>query len=148
MYCAAMETVNITVKEGISTDEEIAYVKLGIDLLKLLLSDGNVGGYTFDLSWRYLILARAYASQSNEEKTFEALDECVKYSIMDAEKTEGFFTSPVINRLDYGKNYSKNFKGNACNVRLKELEWNIFDFIRETPRFKEIVYLLKKYAEE
>ena len=64
------------------------------------------------MSWRYSLIARAYARMGNTESSLDALRECVRFCIMDAQKTEGFYTAPMIDRLEYGKNFSKNFKGN------------------------------------
>ena len=116
--------------------------------MNLLFSDGNYGGYAFDMSWRYSLLARAHAQMGNAEKTLDVLEECVRFCVMDAKKTEGHYTAPMIDRVEYGKDFSRNFKGNSCNVRLKDLEWNCFDFIRFNEKFKELEATLKQYAEE
>ena len=41
----------------------------------------------------------------------------------------------------------ENFRGNACNLRLKGMAWKQYDFIREDTRFRELEETLKKYAE-
>lgn len=81
----------------------------------------------------------------NAEKTLDALSECVRCCILDAKRTEGCYTAPVIDHLEYGKNFSKNCKGNACNARIKEFEWNYFDFIRDNEKFKEKDYCTEKF---
>ena len=43
---------------------------------------------------------------------------------------------------------SKNYKGNACNLRLKALDDNRFDFVRNEERFKKIIFDLEKHAEQ
>ena len=83
----------------------------------------------------------------NAEKTLDALSECVRCCILDAKRTEGCYTAPVIDHLEYGKNFSKNCKGNACNARIKEFGWNYFDFIRDNEKFKEFEEILNQYAE-
>ncbi len=144
IFCASQEAITLSSK---NPSEEINAIQFSIDVMKLLFSDGNCGGYTFDMSWRYLLLASAYAQRKDIEKTFEALEECVQYCIMDAQKAEGVYTAPLIDRLDYGKHFSKNFKGNACNARLCELaSWINFNFIREHPKFIEFVKTLEQYA--
>ena len=146
IFLASQEAINI-INKGLSAEEEIRAVQFSIDLMKLLFSDGNFGGYGFEMSGRYMFLARAHAMLQNTEKTMEALEECVKYCVLDAQKTVGFYTAPMVNRLEYGKYFSKNYKGNACNARLEEFELNFFDFIRDTPLFQELKETLKEYAE-
>ena len=146
LFCAAQEAITMTNKD-FSDEDEIKCIQFSIDLMNFLFSDGNYGEYTFDMSWRYSLLARAYAQMGNAEKTLDALEECVRFCVMDAKKTEGHYTAPMIDRVEYGKDFSKNFKGNACNVRIKDLTWNSFDFIRDNDRFKKAEENLNRYAE-
>ncbi len=146
VFCASQEAVNYD--NYLNDKEEIESIQFSIDLLNLLFSDGNYGGYASDMSWRYSLIARAYARMGNAGKSLDALEKCVQFCIMDAEKTEGYYTAPMINRLEYGKDFSKNFKGNACNARIKDLAWNCFDFIRFHEKFKELEATLKRYAED
>ena len=146
VFCASQEAINSD--NYFSDEDEITSIQFSIDLLNLLFSDGNYGGYASDMSWRYSLIARAYARMGNAGKSLDALEKCVQFCIMDAEKTEGNYTAPMINRLEYGKDFSKNFKGNACNARIKDLMWNCFDFIRFHEKFKELEATLKRYAED
>lgn len=58
------------------------------------------------------------------------------------------YTAPMVNRLKHRvSNTSKNYKGNACNLRLKALEEDIFDTVRDTEEFKNLVSQMEKYAE-
>jgi hypothetical protein len=55
----------------------------------------------------------------------------------------------MVNRMKHTKaNTSKNYKGNACNLRLKALEDNRFDLVRNEERFKKIISDLEKNAEQ
>ena len=146
VFCASQEAVNSD--NYCSDEDEIKSIQFSINLLNLLFSDGNYGGYASDMSWRYSLIARAYARMGNAENSLDALQECVRFCIMDAQKTEGFYTAPMINRLEYGKNYSKNFKGNACNARIKDLAWDCFDFMRNNAEFINCEETLKQYAEK
>ena len=59
------------------------------------------------------------------------------------------YTAPMVNRMKHTKaNISKNYKGNACNIRLKVLEDNRFDFLRNKERFNKIIADLEKHAEK
>lgn len=146
LFCASQEAIKIT-NDHNSVKDEIRSIQFSIDILNLLFSDGNFGGYAADMSWRYSLLARAHASEKNKNKTYEALEKCVKFAIMDAENKQGRYTAPMVNRLEYGKNLSKNFKGNACNIRLRDLLLWHFDFIREEQEFKEYVKKLEDHME-
>ena len=59
------------------------------------------------------------------------------------------YTAPMVNRMKHTKaNTSKNYKGNACNLRLKALGDNRFDLVRNEERFKKIISDLEKHAEQ
>ncbi len=146
-FMASQEALNLSNKSN--GDDEIVSIQFSIDLMKLLFSDNNYGAYAFDMSWRYILLASAYAKTHNTEKALSALEECIKFCIMDAQNKEGVYTSPMVNRLSYGDNFSKNFKGNACNVRIKELNtWINFNYIREYPKFQGFLKTLEQYSEK
>ncbi len=148
VFCAAQEAIDPK-HYDFGTEEEVRCIRFSIDLMKLLFSDGNYGGYAFDLSHRYFLMARSYAWMGNSEKTLDALEECVRFCVMDAQNKEGTYTAPMINRLEYGKDFSKNFKGNACNARLEVLgAQNCFDFVRSHEKFQKLEQTLREYAEK
>ena len=58
------------------------------------------------------------------------------------------YTAPMVNRMKFEKSsIYKNYKGNACNLRLSALEDKRFDFVRDEDSFKKIISKLEKYAE-
>ena len=58
------------------------------------------------------------------------------------------YTAPMVYRMKYTKaNTSENYKGNACNLRLKALEDNRFDLVSNEEIFKKIISDLEKHAE-
>ncbi len=145
---ASMTAVTATIKDGLTAKEKIHYIQFSIDLIKMLFSDGNVGFCSFDLSFKLSYLAQQYAEIKDTVNTLNTLEECVKYCVLDAQKTDCSYTAPLINRLTFKENTStKNFKGNACNVRLQEFTSPFFDFVRADPRFKKMEDTLKQYAE-
>ena len=82
------------------------------------------------------------------ENTLKALEEGCKYAIIEANLKDMDYTAPMVNRMkDKKSNIFKNYKGNACNLRLKALEDKRFDFVRNEEVFKKIVTDLEKYAE-
>lgn len=147
---AAMAASTISTKVSFTLEEEIGMYEFGINLLKFLFSDGNVGFHANDISMRYSCIAFRYARMKNAEKSFEALEECVKYSIIASGDDREFqYTAPMVNRLkNQPKNHTKNYKGNACNIRLRSLGQDCYDFIREDERFKKIVRTLEEHAEQ
>ena len=59
------------------------------------------------------------------------------------------YTAPAVNRLKNKKSdNTKNYKGNACNLRLSGLTWQGYDFLREHPRFRAVVRLLAENREQ
>lgn len=61
----------------------------------------------------------------------KALEESCRYAIIEATLKDMNYTAPMVNRMKYTKaNISENYKGNACNLRLKSLKDNRFDFLK------------------
>lgn len=139
---------DLTGKKRFALDEEIRICEFGIDLLKLLFSDDNAGFYANDISRYYSCLATRYAAAGNGEKALDALENAGKYAYMGAEEKAGTHKALVVNRLKYDPaETTKNYLGNACNLRLKELGQKEFDFIRRNQRFAELERKLKRSAE-
>ena len=58
------------------------------------------------------------------------------------------YTAPMVNRVVHDpKSSSKNYKGNACDLRLDEFALKSFDFIRDDERFSELELKLRSHAE-
>ena len=71
-----------------------------------------------------------------------------RYAIIKANFKDMNYTAPMVNRIKHMKaDTSKNYIGNACNIRVKELEIYRFDLVRNEERFKKIIDNLEKYAE-
>lgn len=148
IYTAAMTASSMTSKIQFSHEETIEAYRFAIDILERLYSDGNIGFYAFDVSYYYYGIALQYAEMNDAENTLKALEESRKYAIIEANLKDMDYTAPMVNRMKYKKtNTYKNYKGNACNLRLKTLEDNRFDFVRNEETFKNIVADLEKYAE-
>ena len=117
-------------------------------LLERLYADGNVGFYAFDLSHFYSMIAFEYAQMHDLQKTLDALAESCRYAVIEANLKDMDYTAPMVNRLKYKKaNTTKNYKGNACNLKLKALENRQFDFVREEDAFKKLIVMLEQNAE-
>ena len=148
IHTAAMTAANMTSKIQFSHEETMEAYRFAIDILKRLYSDGNIGFYAFDVSYYYCNIALEYAGMKDTENTLKTLEESCQYAIREATLKDMNYTAPMVNRMKYQKsNTSKNYIGNACNLRLQALENTKFDFVRNEKTFKKIVYDLKKYAE-
>ncbi|MBR4054911.1 MAG: helix-turn-helix transcriptional regulator [Clostridia bacterium] len=128
--------------------ERIARLQIGIDLWKTVFSDGNLGFYAHNVSRSYATIALIYGNQRDEENTLRALEEAARYAVMAANTGDMTYTAPAVNRLTNKKSdNTKNYKGNACNLRLSGLTWQGYDFLRGHPRFRAVIRLLEQHKE-
>ena len=149
IHTAASTASSMVSKTNFSPKEKIEAYTFAIDILKCLFSDDNVGFYAHDFSRYYLDIAFEYAELKDVENTLKALEESSRYAIFEADLKDANYTAPMVNRMKHTKaNVSKNYKGNACNLRLKALEHGKFDFVRNEERFKKIIADLEKHAEK
>ncbi len=152
---AALAASLLPSKTTLCAAQEVKAYQFGIDLLKLLFSDDNVGFYANELSRLYSCIARVYAKEGNSLDTLAALSECVRYARMSA-KTEcddpfgtaaSSYTAPMVNRLEHiPAAITKNYSGNACDLRLNDLMWDGYDFIRKTEIFGQLTKELGQKA--
>ena len=148
IHTAAMTASSMISKTHFSHEETIEAYTFAIDILRRLYSDDNVGFYAFDISYYYRGVALEYAELKDVENTLKALAESCRYAIIEANLKDMYYTAPMVNRMKYTKaNTSKNYKGNACNLRLKGLEDDRFDFVRNETTFKKIIADLEKHVE-
>lgn len=148
IHTAAMTALHMTAKISFSHKEKIEAFRFAIDIMERLYADGNVGFCASYLSLFYSMIASEYAQMHDSQKTLDALSESCRYAVVEANLRDMDYTAPMVNRLKYKKaNTSKNYKGNACNLRLKALENRQFDFIREEDAFKKLIVMLEQNAE-
>lgn len=148
IHSAAMTASQMTEKIQFSHEETIEAYRFAVDILKRLFSDGNIGYLALDVSYYYYKIAAQYAEMNDTENTLKALEESCRYAIIEANLKDMDYTAPMVNRMKYnGLWLSKNYKGNSCNLRLKALEDEKFNFVRNDEKFKAIVSDLEKYAE-
>lgn len=148
IHLAAFTALIMTRKIKFSHEEKIEAFNFAIDITNRLFSDGNIGFYASDISYYYRCLAGEYAEMNDTKNTLEALKESCNYAIIEANLKDMDYTAPMVNRLKFKvSDVYKNYKGNACNLRLKSLEDTTFDFVRNEETFKKIVSDLQKNAE-
>ena len=115
-----------------------------------LFSDGNVGFYAQDISYRYAIIAIQYVELGNADAALTALEECARYAVQSVEAGKGSkpYTALLVDRLrTEPEKTTKNAKGNACSWRLTGLGWKGYDLIRGDERFRRVEETLRKHAE-
>ncbi len=148
VHTAALTANNMVSKKQFSHKETIEAYHFAVDILKRLYSDGNVSFYAYDISYYYSNIAFQYAEMNDVENTLRALEESCKYAVVDAGLNDMDYTAPMVNRLTYKKSQTyKNYKGNTCNLRMKDLDDKRFDFVRQENAFTNMVADLEKYAE-
>lgn len=148
VHTAALTANNMVSKKQFSHKKTIEAYRFAVDILKRLYSDGNVGFYAYDISYYYSNIAFQYAEMNDVENTLSALEESCKYAVVDAGLNDMDYTAPMVNRLTYKKSQTyKNYKGNTCNLRMKDLDDKRFDFVRNENAFKIMIADLEKYAE-
>lgn len=148
IHTTAMTASNMLSKAQFSHEETIEAYTFAIDIIKRLFSDDNVGFYAFDISYYYCCIALQYAEMNDMENTLKALEKSSRYAIIEANLKDMNYTAPMVNRMKHqNADTSKNYKGNACNLRLKALEDKRFDLVRNDGVFKKIIANLAKYAE-
>lgn len=145
---------SMVLKTNFSHEDVIGIYRFSNDIIKLLLSDGNVGFKSIDISSNCFWIANEYAIMQDKENTLSELEECVKHAVISAKLTDMDYTALMVNRLKHRvTETSKNYLGNQCNSIIDSLHnpnyvfSKNFDFVREDDRFKEIVSELKRYAE-
>ncbi len=145
---AAVTSVTMTTKANFSLREKVSAYDFGIVLLTTLYSDENVGFNGHNISWIYSLKAGEYAKAADAVNTLEALDQAAKYAILASTYEKMNYTAPMVNRLVCDpETVTKNYQGNTCNLRLSDMEWSCYDFVREDERFKHIEGNLQKHAE-
>ena len=146
---ASLMSTLMVQKLTFSHEEIIEAYQFSNNIIKMLFSDGNVGFYANDISSNYYCIALQYAEMNDAKCTLNSLEESCRYAIIEANLKDMNYTAPMVNRKKCKKSdITKNYKGNACNLRLKALADKRFDFVRNEERFKKIIADLEKHAEK
>jgi transcriptional regulator with XRE-family HTH domain len=136
-----------TFRNAIKPVESIKAYTCVINIFKLVFELGDYGFYACRLSHLHILIAECYATMDNITTALDNLDEMLKYSIIVDTQPDFKRISPMVNLTEYKREDSvKNYLENESGLRLKELKNNIFDVLREEPRFIKIIADLEKYA--
>lgn len=118
-----------------------------LNLYSILFEDGDYGFYFCRVSSWNMTLAKYYAKDGNADAALNCLEKSAEYSIIYDTAPKSKHTSFMVNRLGYDpENTSKDYAENDSSLRLKAIQDNCFDFIRENERFKVVEEKLKKVA--
>lgn len=152
LFAAASAASLLPTKANLSAAEEISAYRFGIDLMKLLFPDDNMGFYANEPSRLYACISRVYAKEKDQQGTLAALENCAKYARIaaKAERTPAFsYTAFMVSRLrNDPAGEVKNYAGNACGLRRKELGWAGYDFVRKDGRFLRVEEMLEQGAQD
>lgn len=132
------------------TDEErIQVYHTMFAIYDIVYPNGDYGFEAVHISNHYGTLAYLYAKTKNREGTLSALREALRFALMfDRKEMDGQpHTSLLFNKLAISYDGTKNYTGNTCSLRLKELKRKVYDFLREDAEFMEIQKLLEENAE-
>lgn len=118
-------------------------------VLDIVFEDGDYGFNHKRLSDIYMMCAKDQACIKNKEKTIDYLNQAVEHLViwlnMYRSKIVLRHTSFLVDRLeDDPSTWLFSDDSNNSKRMIKELEINIFDFIRENEQFKQIIEQLKK----
>lgn len=132
------------------TDEErIKVYHAMFDIYNIVYPNGDYGFEAVHISNHYGTLAYLYAKMKNREGTLSALQKALRFALMfDRKEMDGQkHTSLLFKNLIIDYNGTKNYTGNTCSLRLKELKRKVYDFLREDAEFMEIQKTLEANAE-
>ncbi len=118
-----------------------------INVFRLVFEDDDFGSYADVLSDLHKRIVECYLNEGNIIAALDNLEDMLKYSIIVDTHPDIIHTSPMINLIEINHvNVTKKQLENESGFRLKELKNNIFDILREEPRFVKIISDLEKYA--
>ena len=132
------------------TDEErIQVYHTMFAIYDIVYPNGDYGFEAVHISNHYGTLAYLYAKTKNREGTLSALQKALRFALMfDRKEMDGQkYTSLLFKNLTISYDGTKNYTGNTCSLRLKELKSKVYDFLREDEEFTEIQKTLEENAE-
>lgn len=147
MLTRAIGTVRV--KKSLSPEEQARFDQLCIDLWECVLGDKNLGFYHCRVADEYSRLATDLALQKKGIECLCALEKMAYHAIAFDQRGDGVFTQPWLDEKTYSrKSFSKNYASNDSFMRLKLLDNNIYDFVRENSRFVALANQLRQGANE
>lgn len=123
------------------TSEEKIFAYETVDrLYQLFLYDENYGYEHSALHLLWMNLSKEYAACKNKEKTVLALKTAYRYAYKIDHFQSGKYTSMFANTGGYSKEgFWKNFETSYIDWLKKTMQEPIFDFIRKTDEFQQMI---------
>ncbi|MCI9437257.1 MAG: helix-turn-helix transcriptional regulator [Lachnospiraceae bacterium] len=136
-------SVTWMLRSGEYTAEERIFAYETVDkLYNLFLYDGNYGREHNALHLLWTNIAKGYAELGEEEKTIEALKKAGQHAFAAEhleESGDGRYTSLFADRGSYfGRKAVRSNEGGPVSWLRKEMEGEVFNFVRETEAFRDI----------
>lgn len=140
----------IIIQKNIDSHERIACDQLIIDIWNLILGENDRSFYQQVLGERYFSLAVQTAVCKNTNECLSALEQMADRAIRCDLLQHDNFTVPWLDGLTYSKSsLPDGYYLGQCRRSIKWLTENeIFDFIRNEPRFIHVMERLREIAEE
>lgn len=120
---------------------------LCINFYSAVFENEDYGFYSCRLTQNYRDIAFEYATLGNADACLDALESMAKYAVITDTQPDFKHNSPLVNLLEYKSTSStKNYTENECALRLKGLQNEAYNFVRENPRFIKLSEELTKHA--
>ncbi len=130
-------------------DEELILLnKKIIELLNIIFEDKNYGFFAQKIAWTYLNISFFYARLKNENEALYHLKLAAEQAVYNDTthynpKTK--YTCLIFKDKEYG-GFWHNIKSNDSMHQLEEMNDKVYDFIRDTKEFSDIVNKLKQHS--
>ena len=130
-----------------SNEEMIEINKKFLTIMDILFENGDFGFYRQIVGWTNINLAKWYMSSGKSKEALECLVIAKQHSIIsDTEYDEkSTHTCLLFRGREFGGGIH-NITQNDCLHQFEEMNDEIFDPVRETPIFKEIINELEKFS--
>ena len=149
LLLCSLSARSLTGKADMTTEEKIKALEFAVAVRLLPYdADENVGFAALGVSQDCSEIASYYAQLGKYEKSFDALERAARYAVDSTMREKRRFKSFIVNRIeDDPSRMTKNYEGNACDLRLGELRDGEFDVMRGDERFARIKAELEAHAE-
>ncbi len=142
LVCSLWWEMRDIVYSQCATEKKIFVCKKALDLHRLIYDNEDYGVEAQTVAQIYDYLSRLYLEANDNDSALDALEKYVKYDLMGSDALNNGFvhTSPLFDHLTFEKgNYARNYTESPAEFLLHHLNRPIYDIIRETERFQNII---------
>lgn len=149
LLLCSLSARSLSGKADMTTEEKIKALEFAVAVRLLPFdADENVGYAALGVSQDLCEIASYYARLEKYEESFDALERAARYAVDSTMREKRRFKSFIVNRIEEDPSrMTKNYEGNACDLRLGELRAGEFDAMRGDERFARIKAELEAHAE-